>query len=264
MTGALAAPYLEVWLLAFTLILVRVTTFVSVFPLFGGKSLPRLIKIGLSISLSLFWLSTYPLSSLAALAFTHSNIHWLAFGLAVVRELIMGAMLGFAFGLLVLPARIAGSYIAQELGLTLASLADPATNSQTNAVGQLFESLAIILFFVFNIHHVVLGSLHASLQRWPVGGDIAWGTLHLFPAALDEAHEWGFLLAAPLATCLFVTLVLLVVLMKVAPQFNLFSIGLTLRLALGLVATVVFFPEMMAMMVQILQRAGNIGQWFGI
>ena len=40
--------------------------------------------------------------------------------------LLCGAALGFAFGLILVPTRIAGAYVAQEMGLTLGAISDPS------------------------------------------------------------------------------------------------------------------------------------------
>ena len=109
-----SSSHLEVWALAFTLILVRVATFVALLPVFGGKNLPRLVKIGLSVALAAMWLGTYQTAPMAPFLRSADNIHWLSFAVAVGREVVLGAILGYAFGLLLLPARIAGSYIARR------------------------------------------------------------------------------------------------------------------------------------------------------
>ena len=45
---------------------------------------------------------------------------------------------------------------------------------------------------------------------------------------------------------LFITLIVLVFAMKQSPQFNLFTFGMPFRLATGLIALVVMFPDLLA------------------
>ena len=42
------------------------------------------------------------------------------------RALMIGGLLGLAFGIFIYPLQIAGSYLAQEMGLSIASLSDPS------------------------------------------------------------------------------------------------------------------------------------------
>lgn len=260
MNGSLT-PLLEAWALAFTLILVRVSTFVAVMPLFGGRNLPRMVKIGLSVALTVMWFgafAAYPTDPMLVMA---TDIHWLAFGVAIGREVIFGALLGYALGLLLLPARIAGSYIAQEMGLTLASLSDPTTQEQVTVLGQLFESLGILLFFSLNIHHVILGALHLTFERMPIGGPLVNLPLAALPDTVGQVHEWGLLIAAPVGICLFLTVIVLALMMRTAPQLNLFAIGLPLRLVVGFGAALFFLPEMFGLIRHVFSHAPEMVRW---
>jgi flagellar biosynthetic protein FliR len=52
------------------------------------------------------------------------------------------------------------------------------------------------------------------------------------------------LIVAPVGAALFISLVAMLLVMRTSSQFNLFSFGLSFRLGLGLVATLLFLPEM--------------------
>ncbi|MCR9116202.1 MAG: flagellar biosynthetic protein FliR, partial [bacterium] len=104
-----------------------------------------------------------------------------------------------------------------------------------------------LLFFVMDIHHVMIGMLHASFQKWQIGAVLPTGATAWVSMQLAQTHQWGMQIAAPVALCMLVNLILMVVIMKAAPQLNLFSVGFTLRLIVGLVASLAFLPEMIAM-----------------
>ena len=160
-----------------------------------------------------------------------------------------------------LPARLAGSYIAQEMGLTLATLTDPASQTSVNVLGQLFEVIGVLVFFALDIHHSMLATLHMTFQKWPIGGSIKGLPLPEMSGAVDDAHQWGLLIAAPLAICLFITLIVLTLMMRAAPQLNLLSVGLTLRLVVGLGAVLVFMPEMIDVLSRVIQQATGMIYW---
>jgi flagellar biosynthetic protein FliR len=256
----IAATALDLPVLSFTLILARVSALVATFPLLAGRGLPRLVKIGLAMSLAWMWFGVYGPAPSAAVSQLAGNVHWLAVAVAVAREVLLGAVLGFSFGLFLAPLRVAGAYIAQEMGLTLASIADPSQGDPTNIVAQFLEALGVLLFFALDLHHGLLLTAHVSLQRWPFGSPLPPLSAMAVVGGVDDAQQWGLLLAAPVGVCLFVTSVVIVFLAKSAPQLNLFSVGLAVRLGVGLLTCLVFLPDMWLMMQQLLGKATGFAQ----
>src|SRR5262245_61263501 len=116
---------MAVLVLCFALVLARVGAFVAVLPLLGGGAVPRLVKLGLTVALGCSWFGTLfaklPPEGLSA----SLQSSWPALGVAAGREMLLGALLGYAFGLFLLPARAAGEVLSQETGLSLGGLLDP-------------------------------------------------------------------------------------------------------------------------------------------
>src|SRR5258708_2533819 len=103
----------------FVLVLGRVGTGVFMLPLFGGTNMPRLVKIGVALALAIFWIGAVGVPSDTALLQRLEAGAWPLLALALAREAILGALLGLAFGLFLLPARVAGEFIQQQMGLSL-------------------------------------------------------------------------------------------------------------------------------------------------
>ncbi len=245
MTTNIPANAIEAHSLLFTLTLVRVAAFLAMFPMFAGKNLPRLVKVGLAVVLASMWYSNVELHGSFNLAAAHSE-HWPIYLALAGREMLVGAVFGYAFGLFLLPARIAGSYIGQEMGFTLGAIADPSSQGSGNVMTLFFDALSTLIFLSLDLHRTMFLTLHATFLKFPVGSWALPTMISGLPADLSRAHTWGMMIAAPIAACLFLNLVVLAVLMKVSPQLNLFSVGMTLRLAVGLVATTAFLPEVAA------------------
>lgn len=248
---------METTIVVFGLILVRVATLLAVFPLFGGRNLPNTVKIGFAVAITLLWSTSGAVADLSTTSPPDWCGHWLWYGVAVVREVVVGASLGVALGLFVLPAQIAGSYLSQELGLTLATLTNPSDNSASTVGTQLMSSLAALLFFALDLHHAVLRTLYASLISRPVGTQFRLPAPERVLAGFGDAHESGLLIAAPAGVALFLLAVVMLVMMRVAPKFNLFSFGLSFRLALGFVAVLLFLPEMCQLMGRMFLRMSH-------
>lgn len=231
-------------ILSFMLTVGRVGAFIATIPLFGDSRLPNQVKIGLVLALSTLWLvyaADHP-ATIAAVR-TIAVSHWLAYFAALVSEMLVGAMLGFAFSLFLLPLRIAGAYVGQEMGLTFATLASPTSTESTNVVSQFFEAVGILLLLSLDVHHLFLVAMDLSFQRWPLGNGWAPMPTAALVHGVERTHHLGLLIAAPVGVCLFITMIALLLLARAVPQLNLFSIGLAIRIAAGFCALLLFLPE---------------------
>ncbi len=79
-----------------------------------------------------------------------------------------GPGLAWLFSLCLVPVRIAGAWIAQEMGLTLGGLSSPMDQQPSNVISHdALEAFSIILFFVLDLHHIMLYSLGQSFSIRP-------------------------------------------------------------------------------------------------
>ena len=239
----------------FSLYLARVGTFVAVLPLWSRHNIPHLVKVGLSLALAAMWFGSGirlpPASSWAQHA---SDISWLAYGLALGKEAVLGALLGYAMGLFLLPATVAGEYLTQEMGFSFGSMLGAGGNVTSGALTLIFEAIAILIFLGLDGHHVFFAVLHGTFQQYPVGVGMPPVPMANLLSAATITQEWGLMLAAPVALCLFLTTVVLVLLARAAPQLNLYTVGFPLRLGVGLAATLVLLPNMVTTLVGIFGR----------
>ena len=226
--------------LGFLLILARVSAFVAVFPLFARRQIPVLVKAGLSFALSIFWFSTLS-KPLVPENLTAMDADTFTISIWVIREVAIGILLGLLGGLLLIPARIAGSYAGQELGLTLGSQADPITGEPSAEVTQIFETLSMLAFFGLNLHHFVIVLVHASFEQFGQNVDLLGLPIERMVALVGSLDEYGLAIVAPLAICMFALNLALVLLNKVAPSLNLFSIGTSVRGVVGVFCLFLFF-----------------------
>ena len=254
---------METLLAMFALTLVRVGTFVSVTPLLGSTNAPRTVKVGLTLVLSAVCFDIGGAGPrVAGVALSSGAIGWFPFSLALGREALLGSVLGFAFGLFLVPARVAGDLIAQETGLTFASVVTASGDGSANPFSVLLEMLASLVFFALDLHHVFLLTLQHSFTQYPIGQAFAMPNWDLIGAA-STAQEGGLLLAAPLALCLFLTTVVLALMTRAAPQLNLYSVGFPVRILVSFIAMLLMLPAilngivgMFAYFVDILQLGG--------
>lgn len=231
--------------MAFALTLARVGTFVHIVPLLGGTNVPRTVKIGLSLALSILIFT-----NASSTHWAPASASWFGFGMALGREMILGGLLGFALSLFLLPAHIAAEFITQEAGLSFASILTTGGDGTSSSLAVFFELLASLVFFGLDLHHVFLTVLHETFQHLPIGRGFAFPNWDLV-SAVGSAQEGGLLLAAPVALCLFVTTLVLALMTRAAPQLNLYSIGFPVRVLVALVAMLIMLPQLLGGMVDL-------------
>lgn len=229
----------EQQILSFMLMLARVSAFVGFLPIFARRQLPNQVKAGLAIGLTVFWYGTLPEDQSMQLP-SDTVLTILYF----VKEATIGFMLATIVGLIFVPARIAGSYIGQEIGLSLAAVTSPGSSDSSTIVTTILETVSIMLFFGMNLHHLLILTLHHSFLMIGSEDSLIELPCDLIVGMHSLVLEQGFAITAPIGICLMMVTFGLALLNRAAPSLNLFSVGMTLRIAFGLFCCVIFFPVM--------------------
>lgn len=225
----------------FMLVLSRVSAFVAFFPLFSKKQLPTLVKLGLASSLSIFWFCEIDASS-DAIAHQVAGAGAMMVVLLIVKEVTIGVALAMILGAFFLPARVAGSYVGQELGLSLASISDPASQDSSTLVTRLFETFAILIFFALNLHHFLIMVIHFSFKHlFAQSGPLMFPTEQIV-TGMNGLTDYGLLIVAPLMIIFMLVTLILAFLNRAAPSLNLFSVGMSIRAGLGVFCLFLFAP----------------------
>jgi flagellar biosynthetic protein FliR len=245
-------------ILAWLLVLFRVAAFIAFLPPLNGQGMPNTVKIGLAISLVIVIGEQHGLQIALSLHNSHTDdVAWMKLAFLSIRETALGAGLAWLFSLCLVPVRIGGAWVAQEMGLTMGGLTSPMDQQSSNVISQALEAIAVMLFFVLNLHHVMfymLGksfSLRPAATSWsmPSWQSVLWSATH----AVDQ----GFVIVGPIGVLLFVVALTVLITMRTAPQFNFMSYGMTLRLVAGLGGLVIFFPELCGAIQQLLSFVGQ-------
>jgi flagellar biosynthetic protein FliR len=223
----------------FVLVLVRFGGMLAFAPVLGHRSVPVSHRAAVGALLALLLAPVVGPSPDVDLADTPGLV------LAVAGELLVGVIIGFVATLVLAVVESAGELIGTAMGFGFTALFDPAAAAQKTAVDRFLGLIAILLFLALNGHHVLIQAVAASLQRIPPGtvtlraGPLAGG-IGLLGARLFRS---GLELAAPLLALLLVLNIGLALLNRVAPQTNVFAVGLPLTVGLGLVGLAETLPH---------------------
>jgi flagellar biosynthetic protein FliR len=129
------------------------------------------------------------------------------------------------------------------MGLGFASSVDPTHGESVLPTTYLFDSLATLIFFTFNGHHLLLAALGASFRVAPVGHapDAAWriGVVNLGADLVAR----GLQIAAPVVATMFIVQLGTAFVSRTAPRVHLFSFAFSVSIAAGMVVLWVAAPS---------------------
>lgn len=223
-------------LLGFFLVLTRLGAFFAVAPVFSWEVLSVQLKIAIAVLLSVFFTTFSPPP-------TPLNPAPIEMVLLLSQEALYGLAMGLIAYCLFTVVRMAGQYIEQEMGLSMAQVFDPFSGEEGNPLGMILEILFILLLFSTNSHFLLLQILARSLERFPPA---ATPTLGALTESVLRSGSAMFLLAlqlsAPLLAAFMLLLVILAFLARIAPESNVLFLSFPLRIGMGLLMVGFFIP----------------------
>jgi flagellar biosynthetic protein FliR len=218
----------------FLLVALRTAGAMAVGPLavFPGTPLPVRIFLGLGIALAI----APNVPTVAPPAAMQLD------PIAMVRELALGLLLGLASNLLFAALQIAAGLIDFQGGFTFGATLDPLSLTQTGPIEHFLQAFAMVLFLDLNGHQVFILTLGQVYQVAPVGAPLQLASMTNATTLVSAVFLAAIAMALPIVTVLLLVDVTLAVFSRVAPQFNLFAVGFTVRVAAALLALVVLLP----------------------
>jgi len=155
-------------------------------------------------------------------------------GWLIVRELLIGAAIGFLVRLIVGAAMMAGSLVGMQMGLALSRAVDPQTQIQISQVGLVLALIVVMGLLAFDAHHLVIAGLYRSLVVAPVGGtSYGLGAAALMLEAGGDMFRVAVGIAAPVILAVFLTNLGMAILARTIPQMNVFVVGFLLTISVG-------------------------------
>ena len=214
-------------LVFFFVILVRISAFIYTGPFFSLKNVPQKVKVGISIAIAVVLSQTIPYSELA-----YEGV--IGFAILIVGEALAGAIMGFFSNICFHILSLAGQLMDMEIGFSMVNEFDPISNAQVTITANFYHYAVMLFLLITNMHHYIIKALVDSYQVIPVGGMLQF---------VVDFFVIAFRIILPIFAAMLIVNVVLAILAKVAPQMNMFVIGLQLKVFVGLI--VLLFMVMM-------------------
>lgn len=213
---------------AFMLVFARVGSMMMLLPGFGEASVPVNLRLGIALLL------TFILLPLHRASYHIDMTSMSAMLVMLVHEIIIGVVLGATARVTLAALSVAGSVIAQQVGLGFVTGVDPSQDQQSVIVANFLTMLGITLIFSTDTHYLLIAALHDSYKIFAPGdlmpsGDVA----SLATRAFALAFKIGIQLSAPFIVFGLVFNLGLGMLARMMPQMQVYFVGVPLSILAG-------------------------------
>lgn len=185
----------------------------------------------------------------------------LAWGIAGVRELTFGFVLGLGLTIVFSGLQLAGELIDQQTGIGLSGVFNPGFDMSAGVSGQALYQLGVIVFLTMppiSGHLLMISALLDTFQVVPVGE--AWVGQSAVDLMSDLVHQslvLGIQVAAPVLVAMAFTALTMGFLGHTVPQINVLNLGFPVRaiinicvLSLSLAGTAYLLIELIPVAIQ--------------
>lgn len=234
---SISSEILQTWVVSLLWPLTRILGVISVAPVLNHNSIPKRVKLGLGILITLIVIPTLPpVPQFDVFSFQGLFI--------LIQQLVIGAAIGFAMRIVFAAVEMAGQMIGMTMGLGFATFFDPQSHGQSTALNQFFVLLAMLVFLSLNGHLILISTMAESFAVLPISAEPI--NINYMKIALwgEKIFSAGLLLALPAVTALLLANMALGILTRTAPQLNLFGIGFPITISVGVLVIALMLPGM--------------------
>lgn len=232
-------PQLAIEVVPFLLVLLRLSGLFVFAPILASTAIPGRVRILLAVALTL---AIYPVlraegiaGPAAVVALQDADVFTLVW--VALMEVGLGTVIGFVAMLPIVAVQLAAVVMGQQMGMSLASIYNPALETDSDLLGELLMYLALGAFIFMGGLEATFLCVAASFHRAPLSGVTpSVMPLNLVVGAISSGFELALRLTTPLMALILMETVASALVMKTMPQMNIMSIGFGLKILLGFLA----------------------------
>jgi flagellar biosynthetic protein FliR len=227
--STLIGEFGEQRVLAFFLVLARISPLFLLAPLFSSKMVPArvrsVIAVGLAIGLS-------PVVSTD----THLPTDIMGIGSLLTKELLIGAAFAYTLAATFAALAVAGTFLDTTIGFSYGSIVDPVNGNHSAVLSTTYSMIGLLVFIAIGGEAWVIKGLArtydvVSLTQYPSLGHLIDGASGAFVQVFTSAFE----VAGPVLLALILTDAAFGMLTRVVPTLNAFQVAIPAKVILGLV-----------------------------
>lgn len=214
----------------YLLVVTRVSCFVFAAPFFSTNNVPRRVKVGFSLVVAFL---------LYRFVVPHYVLQYdtlLGYASLVIKEAMAGVLLGFSTNLCMYIMQFVGTLSDMDIGLSMVNFFDPVTRVSTGFTGTLYQYSLLLILCVTDMYQWILRAFVDSYELIPTGR-IVFDMDSLFNSMASFMTDYiviGFRIFLPVFGVMLLLNAVLGIMAKIAPQMNMFSVGMQLKILVGL------------------------------
>jgi len=211
------------------LVFCRVGAALMVLPAFGEPYVLSRARLGIALAIAI--LVGLPMGDRLGLPPPDAlNIAFL-----VLAEVLTGLLIGGIIRLVMFAVHFGGTLIAMQSGLATAAFFDPQEATQGTLTGNFLALVALVVFVTADAHLLILEALTASFTLLELAGGLELaGLVETLVRLGGNAMETGLRMAAPIVLFSLLFYLLLGVLNRLMPSFQVLFVAMPLQIALAL------------------------------
>lgn len=231
------------WFYVFSMGMPRIVALFTVLPMLHKRNLGgAMIRNGIAASLVLF------LHPMLAEAKPEESVSIYITGAIVMKEVFIGAIIGFCVAIPFWALESAGFFIDNQRGASMASTMNPFSGAETSPMGILFSQAFIALIMTSGLFLLLLHSLFLSYATWPVFSyypHLNQEAARFFLNQFDLIIGLAMWLSAPVIISMFITEFGVALISRSAPQLNVFILAMPIKSGVAAAILVVYVATIM-------------------
>jgi flagellar biosynthetic protein FliR len=230
----------EVQVLAFALVLIRISAFLVAFPLVEGGSIPPQIKILFSLAMTVL---LYPVVNVKGL--NQDMLSGELFALSI-KEAFMGLFVGFLARFFFHILSVCGEIITITIGLSSDQLFNPHLDRRVTSIEQFHLLIGGLFFLAFNGHHIFIQGLMESFNVIPLAKvSFNFVVFRDIVSITQDIFIMGIKLSAPVLGAIFLANMAMGIIGRAVPQINVLVTSWPVNIMLGFSIMIVSLPLFM-------------------
>jgi len=205
-------------------------------PVFGARGVPGLVRLGLAASITVL---VYPLISAVKPSIPIELLPYVA---VVVKEVLVGLVIGFVIYTMTAVLQGAGQLIDFQMGFTIGAAIDPVYGVQSPMMGNFQMVLATMLLLSTNSHHYLIAAMVKSYAYIPINPSNLPSHFTFYAQLVANVFALAIQLAMPVFGALLVSDLGVGLLSRTVPQLNIFSIVFPVKIIFGFIILFLSIP----------------------
>ncbi|MDL2273062.1 flagellar biosynthetic protein FliR [Oscillospiraceae bacterium OttesenSCG-928-G22] len=231
---------LVTWISYFALIFCRMAALFTLSPVLGRRNLPNQARILLSALLALIVVNLRPMPD----GFMVNSLF--GYLLLVVNEILVGLVIGYITTVFFSLTFVAGQVIDMQTGFGMVQVFDVQANVQVPIYGSILNMMMLLAFVISDGHVALVSLMFSTYDYLPVGGGVLTGeVVEVLLKSFFTAFSMAINVAIPVIAAILLAEVGMGIIVRTAPQMNVFVVGVPIKIIIGFLIIYMIVPTFM-------------------